>query len=105
LPLYIRALIEDGVIDWPAMLAMMTINPARLVGVAGHGLGSLEVGETADITIIDPQMSWRIDPSEFASVGRNCPFRGWNVKGRAVAAMVGGRLKMLRMAQRATQTV
>jgi dihydroorotase len=105
LPLYIQALIEDGVIDWPAMLAMMTINPARLVGVHRHGLGSIKVGETADITIIDPQMNWKIDPSEFASVGRNCPFGGRNVKGRAVAAMVGGRLKMLRIAQRVTQAV
>jgi dihydroorotase len=68
-------------------------------------LGSIKVGETADITIIDPQMNWKIDPSEFASVGRNCPFGGRNVKGRAVAAMVGGLLKMLRIAQRVTQAV
>jgi dihydroorotase len=98
LPLYARALIEDGVIDWPAMLAMMTINPARLVGLDRTGIGKLAVGLPADITVIDPQLQWTIDAGQFASAGRNCPFDGWNVTGRAVATMVGGRMQMDRIA-------
>jgi dihydroorotase len=102
LALYAKALIDDGVLDWPAMLAMMTISPARLVGVDRHGLGRLNVGGPADITVIDPDLPWTITATDFKSAGRNCPFDGWNVKGRAVAAIVGGRVKLTRVAERIT---
>jgi len=92
LPLYARALIDDGVIDWPATLGMMTINSARLVGLDRRGLGSLTLGGPADITIIDPALEWTIDVAEFASRSRNCPFHGWKVRGRAIATIVEGRV-------------
>ncbi len=90
LPLYAKALIEDSVIDWPQLLAMMTINPARLVGIDRLGLGSLRVGGPADLTVIDPELQWTILAEEFASRGRNCPFDAWRVKGRAIATIVAG---------------
>src|SRR5262249_53514370 len=100
LPLYAQALIEDGVLDWPGMIKMMTISPARLVGLDRAGIGRLEVGLPADITVIDPDLPWTIDPEQFASVARNCPFAGWEVKGRAVAALVGGDLRLMRAMER-----
>jgi len=102
LALYAKALIEDGVLDWPAMLKLMTINSARLVRLDRQGLGSLKVGGPGDVTVIDPDLEWTIRTAEFASVGRNCPFEGWKVRGRAVATIVGGRLKQSRVAQRVT---
>jgi len=92
LPLYRRALIDAGVLDWPAMLAMMTIHPARLLGLDRLGLGQLTVGGPADITIIDPDHEWTIRSDRFASAGRNCPFDGWAVRGRPRAVIVGGRV-------------
>ncbi|UCD76066.1 MAG: dihydroorotase [Phycisphaerales bacterium] len=94
LPLYVKALIEGGVIDWPAMLAMMTINPARLLGADRIGLGTLVEGGPADVTVIDPDLEWTIEAEKFASTGRNCPFEGWEVKGKAVAVVVAGEVKM-----------
>lgn len=94
LPLYIRALIESGVIDWPTMLAMMTVNPARLCPLPGKG--TLSAGADADVTIIDPNAQWTIDVNDFKSKSTNCPFHGWNVSGRAVATIVGGEVKLLR---------
>jgi len=96
LPLYIRALVHDGVIDWPRLVALMTSEPAKLVGLHAVGLGRLAVEGPADITIIDPSRSWTIDPSEFASAGRNCPFAGWKVEGRAIATIVGGDIRQMR---------
>ncbi len=90
LPLYMKALVDDGVIDLGAMLAMMTCNPARLLGIDRMGMGALAVGGPADVTVIDPHMEWTIRADEFASTGRNCPFDGWTVKGRAVATIVAG---------------
>lgn len=96
LPLYIKALIDDGVIDWPRMIAMMTAEPARLIGLNTRGIGGLRVGLPADVTVIDPSLEWTIDPKEFASAGRNCPFAGWKVRGRAIAVFVDGVAKLMR---------
>lgn len=94
LPLYAKALIESGTIDWPRMIAMMTSAPAELCNLDGKG--TLGVGADADVTIIDPDEKWTIDVNAFASKARNCPFDGWDVTGRAVATIVGGGVKMLR---------
>ncbi|MCC7146630.1 MAG: dihydroorotase [Phycisphaeraceae bacterium] len=94
LPLYIRALIEPGIIEWPTLVAMMTINPARLCDLKGKG--TLAPGADGDVTIIDPHQGWGIDVDEFASKARNCPFHGWKVNGRALATIVGGQVKLLR---------
>ena len=96
LPLYIKALIEDSVLDWPALIALMTINPARLVRLDRLGIGRIAKGLAGDVTVIDPLVPWTIKAAEFASVGRNCPFVGWEVTGRAIATIVGGKLRMQR---------
>lgn len=93
LALYIKALIEPGVIDWPRLIAMLTIEPARLCGLdraSGMGLGTLRVGGPADVTVIDPDAEWTIDSAKFKSLSRNTPFDGWKVKGRARMTIVGG---------------
>jgi len=66
----------------------MSKNPARILGL---NIG-LEIGKTADITIIDPEISYSIDADRFQSLSRNTPFDGWDVKGRAVLTMVGGKI-------------
>ncbi len=93
LALYFEALVADGVIDAVRLLAMLTINPARLLGLDRMGLGSLTVGGPADVTVIDPGAAWTIDPAAFVSTGRNCPFAGRAVRGRAVATIVSGELQ------------
>jgi dihydroorotase len=98
LPLYVRALIETQTIDWPAMLAMMTCNPARLCGLAHKG--TLSVGAEADVTVINPRQAWTIDVERFASKSRNCPFHGWKVAGQALATIVGGQFKISRDRER-----
>lgn len=94
LPLYVRALIESETIDWPAMLAMMTINPARLCTLTSKG--TLSPGADADVTVIDPNETWTIDVNDFKCKSRNCPFLGWKVTGRAIATIVGGDFKLNR---------
>ncbi len=90
LTLYIKALITTGLIDWPRLIALLTLNPARLCGLENKG--TLAVGADADVTIIDPEVTWKIDVNQFASKGRNCPFDGWDVRGRAVKTIVAGRV-------------
>ena len=92
LPLYAKALIDTGLIDWPRMLAMMTIEPARLCGLDADGLGALTAGGPADITIIDPDAAWTIERDQLPGRSKNTPFDAWDVRGRAETTIVGGRV-------------
>jgi dihydroorotase len=93
LPLYIKALIDTATIDWPRLVAMLTLHGAELCNLAGKG--RLQDGD-ADVTIIDPRESWTIDVAKFKSRSRNCPFDGWPVTGRAIATLVAGDFKLNR---------
>jgi len=90
LSLYIRALVEPGHIDWMKLIAMMSTDQARVIKL---DRGTLKEGAAADVTVIDPELEWTIDAKKFASRSRNCPFDGWNVKGRAVMTIAGGAVK------------
>ncbi len=94
LPLYIKALITPGHIDWPQLIAMMSTNHAALCNLDGKG--SLAVGSDADVTIIDPNENWKIDTADFKGKTTNCPFHGWDVTGRATTVIVGGDIKLNR---------
>ncbi|MSR43911.1 MAG: dihydroorotase [Phycisphaerales bacterium] len=96
LALYVKALVESGAIEWSRLIALMTIEPARLLGIDRLGHGRLEAGLPADITVIDPTLSWKIDSSAFESKSRNCPFDGWQVRGRALDVFVAGRRVLAR---------
>jgi dihydroorotase len=76
------------VIDLPRLIAMLTANPAKLLNL---DRGTLAVGAPGDVTILDPGMAWTVDKDKFASKGRNTPFHGWTLRGRAVRTIVGGR--------------
>jgi dihydroorotase len=89
LPVAITELI-GAVLDWPQLIAALTWNPARILGI---GKGSLRPGSDADVTLIDPDVAWTIDARAFKSLSRNCPFDGKEVRGRAVRTIVGGKTK------------
>ena len=90
LGLYAKALIETQTIDWPRMIEMMTINPARILRI---DRGTLSTGAHADITIIDPNRQWTVRVDEFQSKSRNCPYDGWELPARAVYTIVGGTIQ------------
>jgi dihydroorotase len=86
-PICVMSLIEPGHLTWPQLIEKQTVNPARVLGIER---GTLRTGAIADVTIIDPSTEWMIDPNQFRSKSRNCPFAGWKVRGRAHATIVGG---------------
>jgi dihydroorotase len=91
LPLYMEALVGSGAIGLPRLVELMTIEPARLLGLDSRGIGRLEEGLPADITVVDPAAEWTVDPSAFLSKSRNTPFAGRTVRGRVTDVLVGGR--------------
>jgi dihydroorotase len=75
-------------IEMPRVIEMLTVNPARLLGLDA---GTLSEGASADITLIDPSLEWTVEADAFQSASRNTPFDGWKLKGRAVRTIVRGK--------------
>ena len=81
-------LVAPGIIDVPLLIERMSCAPARVFHLAG---GTLRRGAPADVTVFDPAVSWRVEPSRFKSKGRNTPYSGQTLQGRAQRTIVGGR--------------
>jgi dihydroorotase len=90
LPICIQTLIEPEHLTWLELLSKLTTGPAKLLGLQK---GTLSPGADADVTIIDPDVEWTIDPEAFRSKSRNTPFAGRTVRGRADQVLVGGEIR------------
>lgn len=89
LGLFIDQLVhKTRTIGMARLIEMFTINPARLLKL---NAGTLSVGASADVTLIDPDLEWTVDPQQFETLSRNTPFNGWKLKGRAVQTIVAGK--------------
>ncbi len=81
-------LVDEGILTLAGLIEKMSTNPARILGLEN----GLIVGQQADITIIDPERSYRVNADRFKSLSRNTPFEGWDMKGKTVLTMVGGKI-------------
>jgi len=90
LGLYVKALIEPKVLDWPGLIRLMTERPAAIIGIEK---GTLSKGRQADVTIINPDAEYNIDARKFRSKSRNCPYHTWTVKGKIEKTIVGGEIR------------
>jgi dihydroorotase len=79
-------MVESGMADWPRFIEWFTTGPAK---VLKRDLPSIRQGSTANLTLIDPQREWKVDPSRFLSKGRNTPFAGWTLFTYPVATVSG----------------
>jgi len=99
LPLFAQALITPDLLDWPILLSRMTTAPARILGL---DKGTLRAGTDADVTIFNPQATWVVDPAKFRSRSANCPYGGWEMRGRVTHTIVAGEVKFALAAEAAT---
>jgi dihydroorotase len=90
LPICVGALIEPGHLTWPQLIEKLTVHPAEVLGIER---GTLQTGAVADVTVIDPKAEWTVNPENFKSKSRNCPYAGWKVRGRAQTVIVSGEVR------------
>lgn len=81
-------LVSAGRLDLPQLFALLSTNPAKLLGIPG---GSLQPGAPADFVIFDPGAPWRVDSEAMASEAGNTPFDGLPVQGKVLQTIKGGR--------------
>jgi len=82
-------LFEQGVLTLSQLVEKMAKNPAAILGI---DKGTLKPGADADITILDLNKEFRVDPGEFVSKGKNTPFEGWVLKGIPVITICKGKV-------------
>jgi dihydroorotase len=83
-------LISSKTLNWPELIAKMSLNPARILNLPK---GTLKEGADADITVIDPLLKWTVDVQAFRSRGKNSPFNGRQMQGKAILTIIGGEIK------------
>jgi dihydroorotase len=80
-------LVEKGDLSFSDLVDRMACAPARIFKLPG---GSLKRGLAADVTVFDPKLQWKVDPARFLSKGRNSPYTGMTLVGRAACTIVAG---------------
>jgi len=82
-------LVHAGVISLARLIELLSVNPAKILGVAG---GSLAAGAPADLTILAPDLAVTVSVARMRSKAKNTPFDGWQLRGGVAATIVGGRV-------------
>jgi len=89
LAVIVTNLVETGILSYSQMVERMSCSPARVFKLPG---GSLARGRAADVTVFDPSASWTVDPTRFLSKGRNTPYAGMTLRGKAACTIVAGQI-------------
>jgi dihydroorotase len=80
-------LVAGGKLTPLRAIEAMTAAPAKILGLP---LGSLAAEAAADVTLLDPERKWEVDPAKFRSRGRCTPWEGRTLTGAAVMTIVSG---------------
>ena len=93
-PLLYTHLVQKGILSLEKLIQLMSINPRKRFynDITDKGL---QVGQKADFTIYDLNQAYKIDPNNFYSQGRSCPFDGWEVFGRCLGTWASGKIAFL----------
>lgn len=89
-PALLDRLVRRDIISLSRFVALLTLNPARLLGLGNKG--RLAAGADADLTLLDLDAETVVDRTRFESLGRNTPFDGWSLRGAPVMTVVGGEI-------------
>ena len=81
--------VRTGIITLERFVQLFSTNPARILKL---DRGTLAKDAWADVTVIDPELKWQVDSTQFLSRSRNTPFNGWKLTGGPATTIVKGRI-------------
>lgn len=84
-------MVRGGLLDWSGVARVMSANPAAIAGLSGQGR-PLEVGEPANLALVDPTADVTVDRSASLSLSRNNPWHGRTLRGAVHATVLRGRV-------------
>jgi len=91
LSVVVSTMVEPGLLDWRGVARVMSENPARIVGLDDQGR-PLEVGEPANLTVVDPGASWTVTGATLASRSANTPYEDMTLPATVTATLLRGRI-------------
>ncbi len=91
LSVVVETLVRPGLLSWRDVARVMSENPARIVGLPDHGR-PLEVGEPANLTVVDPDATWTVAGSELASKSDNTPYESMTLPGAVTLTLLRGKV-------------
>ncbi|MGW4243444.1 dihydroorotase [Nocardia sp. NPDC004722] len=90
LSIIVKTMVEPGLLDWRGVAKVMSENPAAIVGLDDQGR-PLQVGEPANVVLIDPAAEWTVEANELASIARNTPFQSMTLPAKVTATFLRGK--------------
>lgn len=90
LSVVIQTMVRPGLLDWAGVAERMSVAPARIGRLSDHGR-PIAVGEPANLTVVDPDVTWTVDPADFPGPSRNSPYRRMVLPGRVTTTLLRGR--------------
>ncbi|MFC0315370.1 dihydroorotase [Gordonia phosphorivorans] len=89
LSVIVETMVRPGLLDWRGVARVMSERPAQIVGLDDQGR-PLEVGEPGNLTVVDPDAEWVVEPAELASKSRNTPYAAMTLPGRVTLTVLRG---------------
>lgn len=94
LSVVVESMVQDGRLDWAEVADRMSVKPAQIGHVADQGR-PIAIGEPANLTVVDPDAVWKVDPSDFPGPSINSPYAGREMPARVTATLFRGKATVL----------
>jgi len=91
LSVVVSAMVEPGLLTWRDVARVMSEAPARIVGLPDQGR-PLEVGEPANLTVVDPAATWTVSGADLASRSDNTPYESMTLPGVVTLTLLRGKV-------------
>ena len=84
-----ETMVGPGLLDWRGVAKVMSENPAAIAGLPDQGR-PLEVGEPANLTVVDPDARWTVRGPELVSKSENTPYEAMTLPATVTATLLRG---------------
>lgn len=91
LSVVVGTMVRSGLLDWRGVARVMSENPARIAGLDDQGR-PIEVGEPANLVLVDPDAAWTVRSKDLASIAENTPYEAMTLPGLVMATFLRGRI-------------
>jgi dihydroorotase len=87
----VQTMVVPGLLTWRDLARVMSENPARIAGLPDHGR-PLEIGEPANLTVVDPEATWTVAGPELASRSANTPYEAMTLPATVTTTLLRGKI-------------
>lgn len=91
LSVVVQTMVAPGLLSWRDIARVMSENPACIARLPDQGR-PLEVGEPANLTVVDPDATWTVTGADLASRSANTPFESMSLPATVTATLLRGKV-------------